>query len=397
MRRLRFTYVLLAGVLMFAGCGQGDSDTGISGTITGGAGKTVYLERFVNNHGVKSDSSVIGSDGAFRIVPARPLEKNYYRLMFDERDYIILITDSTEKIRITAEAGKLGESAKVEGSEDTRVLRDFEKEYNNRLSKQEEPSARLREPGLSDEEVSKYREEVISARKEVSAFVRHWLESNSSTPAAIGAVQVLDIRTDLPQYQKVMKDQRPEFTATTFYKMLRQKVEFAQSGGMVQDEQEISDPRAMPQQRVEGVLIGLGKTVPEIALPDPDGTVRRLSDLRGKVVLLDFWASWCGPCRRENPAVVEAYNAYNADGFEVFSVSLDKEKPRWVDAIAEDGLVWKNHVSDLNGWSSKPAADYGVHSIPFPVLLDREGKVIAYGPNARGPMLQAHLKQMFGR
>ena len=387
---------LCASYALIAGCSGDGQKSAISGNIADAGGQTIYLERYVNNRGVITDSTVIASDGSFVIKPAQPLEKDFYRVLLNDRDYVVLIADSTQTIRIEAQAGKIGETACVKGSDDTALLQEFEEAYNELASKIEAPTARLREPGLSDADVLRIKEEVVKARKQLADYVRHWLESNSSTPAAIAAVQALDMRTDLPQYQRVVKDLSQSFGHTVHYRQLKQKVEFASTGGLQQG-QEILDPRSMPQQRVEGVLIALGKEAPEIALPDPSGTTRKLSDLRGKVVLLDFWASWCGPCRRENPAVVKAYDEYNKDGFEVFSVSLDKEKTKWIEAIAQDGLGWPNHVSDLRGWESKPAADFGVHSIPFPVLIDRDGKVIAYGPNVRGPMLEAHLKQVFGR
>lgn len=140
--------------------------------------------------------------------------------------------------------------------------------------------------------------------------------------------------------------------------------------------------------------VGMGQVAPDIQLPTPDGDVRKLSDLRGKYVLLDFWAGWCGPCRRENPNVVAMYDKYNDKGFEVFSVSLDKTKGRWVDAIDKDGLKWSNHVSDLKYFQSAAAMDYKVNAIPFALLLDPEGKVI--GKNLRGRTLQAKLASIFG-
>jgi thiol-disulfide isomerase/thioredoxin len=138
-----------------------------------------------------------------------------------------------------------------------------------------------------------------------------------------------------------------------------------------------------------------GKTVPDFEELRTDGKKKmKLSELKGQVVLLDFWASWCGPCRAENPNVVQNYQKYKDAGFTVMSVSLDSNKDKWLAAIAADQLVWPNHVSDLGGWKSKVAVLYGVQSIPFTVLLDQEGRVIA--TNLRGAALEQTLQQIFG-
>jgi peroxiredoxin len=139
---------------------------------------------------------------------------------------------------------------------------------------------------------------------------------------------------------------------------------------------------------------GVGDVAPDISLANPSGQKMSLSDLKGQVVLLDFWASWCGPCRRENPNVVKTYNEYKDKGFTVFSVSLDKSKDRWVGAIQKDGLVWENHVSDLKGWSSSGAKKYGVRGIPATFLIDENGVIKAV--NVRGGKLESELKKMLG-
>jgi thiol-disulfide isomerase/thioredoxin len=133
---------------------------------------------------------------------------------------------------------------------------------------------------------------------------------------------------------------------------------------------------------------------PEINLATPDGKTLSLKSVRGKYVLVDFWASWCGPCRQENPNVVKAYNQFKdkGKGFTVFSVSLDDDKDRWTKAIAADGLLWPNHVSDLKKWNNAAAAAYGVQSIPQSFLLDPNGKIIA--KNLRGPALEAKLAEV---
>jgi peroxiredoxin len=138
-----------------------------------------------------------------------------------------------------------------------------------------------------------------------------------------------------------------------------------------------------------------GMEAPDIVMADRDGKTRRLSDLRGKVVLIDFWASWCRPCRAENPNVVRLYHQYKDKGFDIFSVSLDNSRDKWLQAIDADGLVWENHVSDLRGWSSAGGRLYGINSIPATVLIDRDGKVLAR--NLRGQELENKLKELFGK
>lgn len=126
-------------------------------------------------------------------------------------------------------------------------------------------------------------------------------------------------------------------------------------------------------------LIQVGQVAPDIKLASPNGKEFSLSSLKGQVVLLDFWASWCGPCRRENPNVVKVYDKYKDKGFTIFSVSLDRAKEPWVAAIEKDNLKWQYHVSDLKWWQSTAAALYGVHSIPNTFLVDRNGNIAAIG------------------
>ncbi|MCS6973899.1 MAG: redoxin domain-containing protein [Cyclobacteriaceae bacterium] len=138
--------------------------------------------------------------------------------------------------------------------------------------------------------------------------------------------------------------------------------------------------------------LAVGSVAPEIALPDPEGKVVPLSSLRGQYVLVDFWAKWCGPCRKENPNIVRAYNKYKDKGFTVYGVSLDRSREDWLQGIREDGLTW-THVSDLKFWQSEAARTYNINAIPFSLLLDPNGVIIA--KNLRGEALDRKLSEIF--
>jgi peroxiredoxin len=144
--------------------------------------------------------------------------------------------------------------------------------------------------------------------------------------------------------------------------------------------------------------VNIGNKAPELIGKNTNGETIKLSDTQGKLVLIDFWAAWCGPCRRENPTLVKAYNQYKdkqfngGDGFTIFSVSLDRTKSAWEAAIENDNLTWPYHISDLNYWNSKHAAIYGVRSIPSNFLIDENGIIVA--KQLRGPALEAKLKDL---
>ena len=205
----------------------------------------------------------------------------------------------------------------------------------------------------------------------------------------VAGADLIDPREDYEYYEKVdigFKEKYPNNQHTKFFGKAAAQIKL-----------QIAENELKTQ--VQSQLVP-GSPIPEISLPSPSGEFKSLSDLKGKVVLVDFWAAWCRPCRAENPNLVRLYNEYNSKGFEVFSVSLDglpqqpDPKSDWTGAIAADGLTWDNHVSDLLGWSSTVARRFGLKGIPYTILVDRSGNIIQ--TNLRGPALEAKLKEVFG-
>ena len=378
---MRKIVYFLSVAILFASCGNSNS---ISGVITGAEGKTIYLESLSDSRVLPIDSTVVGSDGSFSLKLHDNLPLDFYRIYFKEGNFLQLITDSSEHVEITAEFAKLSD-AKVEGSPQTVEYMDLVKKWEPLMEKLAEAQAQIDRPSTdpaldSTQWIAKWESQYASAQKEANAFIKGWLEKHSASLLAISIVQNLDPRFDFIWYQRVLTDTKPTCGKLAAYKTLETLV------GQIKN--------ASSSSAASNSNIAVGKMAPEITLPNLSGQTKALSALRGKVVLLDFWASWCGPCRKENPNVVSVYNRYNAKGFEVFSVSLDENKSAWEAAIKKDGLVWNNHVSDLGGWRSEVVATYEIESIPFPVLIDKEGKIVAMGESLRGAGLENELKKL---
>lgn len=384
MKRPFKTISRAAVVLAVAGlsaCG-GNQSAVIEGSIAGAEGKTVYLQRFENGRTMNTDSAVVGADGKFSIVPNPTLDYNFFRLFVDPQNSLVFIGDSVSGIELNATYGAFESERTLRGNRDSELLFGFYDKVRPMVEQEMELSKKTKDASVSSEERSQALSQLVELRKTKRQTCLEFVEQNSGSPAAMAALEELNFSEDKAAYEKVLAGLKGRFDHTVYYKRLTDQFANAERQEKL---------KSQPQ---KNGLYTTGMEAPDIAMMDPAGNQRKLSDLRGKMVLIDFWASWCGPCRRENPNVVRIYNQYKAKGFEIFSVSLDSDKAKWQAAIAQDGLVWDNHVSDLKGWQNGAAQQYGISSIPHTILVGPDGKIVA--THLRGPQLEEALKAQFG-
>ncbi len=341
----------------------------ISGSISNADGKYIYLSELGSNTMIPVDSALISSNNSF-LISTNIDKANFFQLSNGGKQYTILILEPNEVVEIDIDAQRMLQPSKVNGSPMTIQLYNMLQKINAYDASMQQLNAEYQKYVGTAQQDSVGR--VLSQQYEAFnqqkiAYMKQEINNNPSL-ASLLFLDKIDIEKNLPLYIKVDKVLSQKYPDNAFVKDLHNKVE--------------SKMRLAP-----------GSLAPEINLPDPEGNNIALSSLKGKVVLIDFWASWCSPCRRENPNNVRLYNKYKSKGFEIYGVSLDKQRSNWVKAIKDDKLTWI-HVSDLRYWQSAAARKYGVGSIPFTVLIDKEGKVIEVG--LRGAALEQKLEQIFG-
>lgn len=332
--------ILLSTSILFS-----QKDIKIAGVITNNTEfKEVFIEDIMKQEVLTS--SRIDSNGKFSL-SAKLDKTNFYKLKFNDKYYIILVLNPGDSININADINNLY-APEIKGSENSALI------YN------------------SYSEIQKFDEKIEELTKKIEAekkeYIRKLILDNLNSLATLFFIDNLSLEKDLEIYKKVDASLYKKYPDNFLVLELHNKLK-------------------------ESDKLAIGTMAPEIDLPNPKGKNVKLSSLRGKYVLIDFWAAWCGPCRRESPNMVKLYKTFHPKGFDIYSVSLDQTKKAWEKAIKKDGLGKWTHVSDLLYWNSAAGRDYGVESIPFTVLIDKEGKIIAKG--LRGDDLKAKLEEIF--
>ena len=343
----------------------------VSGQIKNAPDQKIYLEElfFSEKNPEVLDTGEI-KNGHFSVTATAP-EEGLYRIRMEKDSAFFIIINDKAELNFSADYGKLNADAPTINSAANASLKKFITSIQIQRTELENKSASLQQATAAkqtDSAIAVAKKEFDDKETAYKTFITQYIDTTKDPVIAVFALG----------YSQSIEPNKLQQAINGLTKRFPKHM--ALNSLVAQYNQMIKQFNAKPHE---------GGMAPDINMPDTSGKPFALSMLRGKYVLVDFWASWCGPCRGENPNVVKAYNTYKDKNFTVLGVSLDKEKQPWLDAIKADGLTW-NHVSDLKYWSSAAVSLYGFDGIPFNVLVDPAGKIIA--TNLRGADLDNKLK-----
>jgi thiol-disulfide isomerase/thioredoxin len=355
----------------------------VSGQFLNAPSDSVYIAKFTGKGYVNYQGTKVDKQGKFTLKTTVPAP-DYYVIRVGNLHTNIILRDSSD-IKVYGDKKNLKDICNFVGSDESQAMNQFAVRMERWNVKKDSAYKAINAIPTSDtarrRKLNDYMtREYLSYMNDRQQFVA----SNENSAALIVALVSLDVNNEFDTWTSILNHIVTGFGQSPTF---RDYVNYANNLAKQKEEEK--------RQAESAALFAPGKPAPDFEeLLTDRKTNLKLSDLKGSYVLIDFWASWCGPCRKENPNVVKTYNKYKDDRFTIVSVSLDTDKLKWLGAIQADGLIWPNHVSDLGGWNSKVSRKYNVSSIPFTVLIDKEGNIVQ--TNLRGPDLENKLAEIFG-
>ena len=360
----KIIYLFAAGTMALAACSN-EPAYKISGTAQGIAdGETIYLQEAKGRELIKLDSAVV-ANGAFTFEGRQDAAVNRYITYIPAEGKRIMTDFFLENGNINV---VLGEESTIAGTPNNDIYQNYKDEQNAARKEMRALYEKSKAEDLTEEQKAELEKQMETLDNQSMEFIYNFIDANITNPVGIHLWPSNQYSMDLAQLQALAAKVPAEYQSNEKIANLLKRIDVL-------------------------AKTAVGQKFTDFTLPSPEGNPVKLSDIiaKNKYTLVDFWASWCGPCRAEMPNVIAAYNEYNKKGFGIVGVSLDNNADAWKKAIKDMGMTW-DHMSDVKGWQCEGAALYGVNSIPATVLIAQDGTIIAR--NLRGAAIKEKLAEL---